>query len=60
MIGGANVIIGVCETGSELGQSLMEGFLEEPHLLTWVWKGELEEELRSMWVEEGTPNRKRP
>lgn len=39
MIGGANVIIGVCETGSELGQSLMEGFLEEPHLLTWVWKG---------------------
>ena len=30
MIGGADVISGVCETGSELGQSLMEGFLEEP------------------------------
>lgn len=60
MIGGASVIIGACETGSELGQSLMEGFLESPHLLNWVWKGELEEELRSMWLEEGIPNRKRP
>lgn len=50
------VIMGICETCSE--RHSQEVFWKSWHLLTWVWKGELEEDLRGTCLGEGLLGRR--